>query len=130
MSEKKPTTEELAQRIDQLLIVLKEISEDLTDISKHLKTEGPLTPATAPAPSAPTPTAAPVRTVADIKTVFPQELESMLFFEDTGKYIVIKPRQYLGSENFAKIASLVRGEGGEYISAGKESHFRVPKEAR
>ncbi len=130
MSEKKPTTEELAQRIDQLLIVLKEISEDLTDISKHLKTEGPLTPTTAPAPSAPTPTAAQMRTVADIKTVFPQELESMLFFEDTGKYIVIKPRQYLGSENFAKIASLVRGEGGEYISAGKESHFRVPKEAR
>jgi len=130
MSEKKPTTEELAQRIDQLLIVLKEISEDLTDISKHLKTEGPLTPTAAPAPSAPTPTAAQMRTVADIKTVFPQELESMLFFEDTGKYIVIKPRQYLGSENFAKIASLVRGEGGEYISAGKESHFRVPKETR
>ena len=130
MSEKKPTTEELAQRIDQLLIVLKEISEDLTDISKHLKTEGPLTPTAAPALSAPIPTAAQMRTVADIKTVFPQELESMLFFEDTGKYIVIKPRQYLGSENFAKIASLVRGEGGEYISAGKESHFRVPKETR
>lgn len=130
MSGKKPTAEELAQRIDQLLIVLKEISEDLTDISKHLKTEGPVTPTTAPAPSAPSPAGTPMRTVADIRTVFPQELESMLFFEDAGKYIVIKPRQYLGSENFAKIASIVRGEGGEYISAGKESHFRVPKEAR
>lgn len=130
MSEKKPTAEELAQRIDQLLIVLKEISEDLTDISKHLKTEGPVAPTTTPAPLAPTPTAAGMRNVADIRTVFPKELESMLFFEDTGNYIMIKPRQYLGSENFAKIASLVRGEGGEYVSAGKESHFRVPKEQR
>ena len=126
MSEKKPTAEELAQRIDQLLIVLKEISQDLTDISKNLKAAGVSAPASTPA--APTPSG--TRTVADLRTVFPPELESMLFFEDTGKYIVIKPRQYLGSENFAKIASLVRGEGGEYISAGKESHFRVPKEPR
>ncbi len=130
MSEKKPTAEELAQRIDQLLIVLKEISEDLTDISKHLKTEGPAAPTPTPAPPAPTPTAAGMRSVADIRTVFPKELESMLFFEDAGSYIMIKPRAYLGSENFAKIASLVRGEGGEYVSAGKESHFRVPKEQR
>jgi len=126
MSEKKPTAEELAQRIDQLLIVLKEISQDLTDISKNLKSAGAAAPA--PTPAAPTPPG--TRTIADLRTVFPTELESMLFFEDTGKYIVIKPRQYLGSENFAKIASLVRGEGGEYISAGKESHFRVPKELR
>ena len=130
MSEKKPTAEELAQRIDQLLIILKEISEDLTDISKHLKTESPAAQATTLTPSAPAPTATGIRSVADIRTVFPKELESMLFFEDTGNYIMIKPRQYLGSDNFAKIASLVRGEGGEYISAGKESHFRVPKEQR
>ena len=56
-------------------------------------------------------------------------MENMLFFEEADKYVIIKPRQYLGSENFAKIASIVRSEGGEYISAGKESHFRVPKEA-
>ena len=37
MSERKPSPEELAVRIDQLLIVLKEISEDLTEISKQLK---------------------------------------------------------------------------------------------
>jgi len=128
MSEKKPTAEELAQRIDQVLIVLKEISQDLTDILKNLKATGAIAPA--PAPAAPAPLATRMRTVADLRTVFPTELESMLFFEDTGKYIVIKPRQYLGSENFAKIASLVRGEGGEYISAGKESHFRVPKEPK
>jgi hypothetical protein len=129
MSEKKPTVEELAQRIDQLLTILKDISEDLTDISKQLKTERPA-PATAPAPSAPTPSAAGMRSIADIRSAFPKELENMLFFEDAGSHIMIKPRAYLGSENFAKIAAVVRSEGGEYISAGKESHFRVPKELR
>jgi hypothetical protein len=59
--------------------------------------------------------------------MFPQELEGLLTFNEKGDYIIIKPRQYLGSENFAKIASIIRGTGGEYISAGKDSHFRIPK---
>jgi len=129
MSEKKPSVEELTQRIDQLLTILKDISEDLTDISKQLKAERGA-PAPAPAPSAPTPSAAGMRSIVDIRSAFPKELEDMLFFEDAGTHIIIKPRAYLGSENFAKIAAVVRGEGGEYISAGKESHFRVPKESR
>ena len=130
MSEKKPSSEELAQRIDQLLVVLREISEDLADISKHLKATGALTPAPAPvAPAAPTPTMR-MRSVADVRTIFPKELENILAFEEAGTYIVIKPRQYLGSENVAKFASLVRAAGREYISAGKESHFRVSKEMR
>ena len=130
MSEKKPSTEDLAQRIDQLLVVLREISEDLADISKHLKATGAPTPAPATAaPAAPTPTVR-MRSIADVRTIFPKELENMLTFEEKENYIVIKPRQYLGSENFAKIASLVRSAGGEYISAGKESHFRVSREVR
>jgi len=129
MSEKKTSVEELAQRIDQLLMILKDISEDLTDISKQLKAERGA-PAPAPTPSAPTPSAAGMRSVTDIRSAFPKELENMLFFEDAGTHIIIKPRAYLGSDNFAKIAAVVRGEGGEYISAGKESHFRVPKAPR
>jgi len=128
MSERKPSVEEVLQRIDQLLVVLKEISQDLTDISKSLKAAGAPSPVAAPAP-APTP-AEQMRSIKDVRTLFPKELEDMLNFEETGKYIIIKPRQYLGSENFAKIASIVRGTGGEYISAGKESHFRVPREVR
>jgi len=61
-----------------------------------------------------------------VHTLFPEDLEAMLTFEESGEFVVIKPRQYLGSENFAKIASIVRDNGGEYISAGKESHFKVP----
>jgi len=130
MSEKKSSVEEVLQRIDQLLVVLKEISQDLADISKSLKASGVPSPVTAPAPApAPTP-AERMRSVKDIRTLFPKELEDMLNFDETAQYIIIKPRQYLGSENFAKIASIVRGTGGEYISAGKESHFRVSREIR
>ena len=35
--------------------------------------------------------------------------------------------QFLGSEDFAKIASKIRNAGGEYVSTGKQSHFRMPK---
>jgi len=128
MSEKKPSVEEVLQRIDQLLVILKDISQDLVDISKSLKATGVPSPVTAPAP-APAP-AERMRSVKDIRTLFPKELEDMLNFDETPQYIIIKPRQYLGSENFAKIASIVRGTGGEYISAGKESHFRVSREIR
>lgn len=132
MSEKKPSVEEVLQRIDQLLVVLKDIAQDLADISKSLKASGVSAPVTAPSPvPAPAPTPAErMRSVKDVKTLFPKELEDMLNFDETAQYIIIKPRQYLGSENFAKIASIVRGTGGEYISAGKESHFRVSREIR
>jgi len=62
-----------------------------------------------------------------VKDAFTEDLRNMLVFDETSQYVTIKPRQYLGSENFAKIASVVRELGGEYISAGKESHFRVKK---
>jgi len=65
--------------------------------------------------------------VANVKAKFPEDLADLLLFEEKGDYVEIRSRQYLGSDNFAKIASIIRDEGGEYISAGKESHFRVPK---
>jgi hypothetical protein len=65
--------------------------------------------------------------IEDVRMMFPPELDSMLAFEDKGEYVMIKPKQFLGSENFAKIASTIRGVGGEYVSAGRDSHFRVYK---
>lgn len=64
--------------------------------------------------------------VEKVQALFPKDLEDLLTFEETANYVVIKPRQYLGSENFSKIAAIVREASGEYISAGKESHFRIP----
>lgn len=149
MEEKKVTLEKVVQRIDQLLNILEMISGDLQEISQSLKalsgqttllapaaTPTPTPPSTTtPAPaSAPVPAPSPVpsrpeklRSIEDIKILFPEDLENMLRFEEKNGDIIIKPRQFLGSENFAKIASIVRGVGGEYISAGKESHFRIPR---
>jgi len=129
MTQRKPTTEEVVQKIDQLLTILKDISDDLADISKQLKTTA--TPTGAPVTAAPAQAAAVSsgrgRSIDEVKAIFPKELEEMLFFEESGNDIIIKPRRFLGSENFSKIASLIRSAGGEYISAGKESHFRIPK---
>jgi len=66
-----------------------------------------------------------IYTVETVKALFPKDLEELLTFEQKDTYVQIKPQTYLGSENFAKIASIVRDAGGEYISAGKESHFRL-----
>ena len=62
-----------------------------------------------------------------IRQLFPKELEELLIFEDQGQWIKVSPRRFLGSETFARIAAIVRELSGEYVSAGKDSHFKVPK---
>lgn len=128
MSDEKPDVQELLKRVDQLLDVLNLVAGDLREVVNTLKT---LKPPPKPAPSAaptPTPSVGEARNIEDVKVMFPENLENLLSFETKENFIVIKPRQYLGSENFAKIASIIRSAGGEYISAGKDSHFRIPKE--
>ncbi len=98
--------------------------DDLNEISRMLRT---YLERHVEAVSIPTPTEK-LRSVEDVRRLFPQNLLGLLYFEVSDDYILIKPRQYLGSENFAKIASIVREQlKGEYISHGKESHFRVPR---
>ena len=130
MTAEKEKLDNLLVRIDEILLVLKGISEDLRAVSASLKSMA-VSQITHPAQqlqSAPSHEEHERQnSVEDIRMSFPQELESLLSIEERNEYIIIKPRQFLGSENFAKIASAVRGMGGEYISAGKESHFRVPK---
>ena len=82
-----------------------------------------------------TPSAAPVASVTSpvneyirkTKNLFEPTLETLLTFTEEGNYIVIKPIQFLGSENFAKIAQILRDNDGEYVSAGRGSHFRILK---
>jgi hypothetical protein len=124
MGEEKVSNEELARKIDELLSVLKVISGDLAEVSKSLKAVSK--PAAAPAVTAkPTKTK---RSIADVKQAFSSELEGMLTFEEKEKFVIVRPRRFLGSDNFAKIASIIRNLGGEYVSAGKKSHFEVPRE--
>jgi hypothetical protein len=123
MGEEKVNIQELARKVDELLSVLNVISGDLAEVSKSLKEVSG--PATAPAISV-TPSEK-KRSVNDVKQAFSSELAGMLIFEESGTFIIVKPRRFLGSDNFAKIASIVRNLGGEYISAGRNSHFKVPK---
>ena len=148
MSSDKEKLNQLLNRVEEINATLTKVSEELRSVSASLKSlavgqitqpptvhvvtstpKAPVTPA--PKPSQ-TPAASPVetpktRSIEDVRMSFPEELETRLGFEEKGDYIIIKPKQFLGSENFAKIASAIRGMGGEYISAGKDSHFRVPK---
>ena len=136
MSIEKEKLTQLLQKVEEITVSLNKIQEELRSVSASLKSLAvgqitqptiqtpPLTPALAPTPA---PTGAKERSVEDIRMSFPEELEARLGFEEKGDLIIIKPKSFLGSENFAKIASAVRGMGGEYISAGKDSHFRVPK---
>jgi hypothetical protein len=147
----------ILKRIEEMNAAIVKIQEELRSVSASVKslavgqitqpptvhvvtTKPTVTPTVAPklvsAAPKPTPTptaqAAPTesgktRTLDDIRMSFPEELEARLSFEEKGDYIVIKPKQFLGSDNFAKIAAASRGMGGEYISAGKDSHFRIPK---
>jgi hypothetical protein len=43
-----------------------------------------------------------------------------------GPYIIIKTKQFLPTEIFARVIKNVEKHGGEYVSAGKNSHFRIP----
>jgi len=142
VSADKEKLNQLLVKVDEIAKSVNKISVELISVSASLKslavgqiTQQPTahvtrTPTTsyipAPASSAPRESSQ-QRSLDDIRMSFPEELEARLSFEEKGDYIIIKPKQFLGSENFAKIASAVRGMGGEYISAGKDSHFRVPK---
>ena len=129
MSTKKEKLDKLVDRIDELLVVLKRVSEDLRAVSTSIKSEvaPQATPKATQAPLPVTSGASAKKQLDNVRMAFSENLEHLLEFEDKGDYLMVKPKGFLGSENFAKIASAVRGMGGEYISAGRDSHFRVYK---
>ena len=133
MGTDKEKLENLLEKIDEIMLSLKGISDELRTISGSLKSMAVsqiIHPATQQASVPPAGEfLGKQKSIDDIRMSFTEDLENLLNFEEKPDYIVVKPKQFLGSENFAKIASAVRGMGGEYISAGKESHFRVPKKS-
>jgi len=58
--------------------------------------------------------------------LFPEDLKSLLSFKKDADAVVIEPTQFLGSENFAKILEIAEQHGGEWVRAGKNSHFQIP----
>ncbi len=127
MSEEKEKLEKLSMRVEEILTVLNNISEEVQGLSKSIKIAlgvnvsraSPLISKIEPANKN--------KSINEVQRNFPKDLEKLLEFKEKDEYIIIKPKQFLGSENFAKIASIARELGGEYISAGRDSHFRVSK---
>jgi len=64
---------------------------------------------------------------ANILSQFPTELANLLTTTEENNYYILKPKKFLEPDNFAKVAEIVKTLGGEYISAGKNSHFRIKK---
>lgn len=85
------------------------------------------TTTTQPQPTPYTPTKPTgLHTIQDIRMMFPEDLDALLSFEEKPDRIVyIKPKQFLTSERFSKVFSIVRGLGGNYVSQGKDSRFEV-----
>lgn len=122
MGEEKISINQLARKVDELLNVLNVISGDLAEVTRSLKAVSESTiPEVSVTPSEKK------RSLKSVKQAFSAELAGMLIFEESGNLIIVKPRRFLGSDNFARIASIIRDIGGEYVSAGRNSHFKVPK---
>ena len=64
-----------------------------------------------------------MKSIEDVQKLLGEHAELFDYTVREG-YVIAKPRNYLGSETFAKVAAIVRNSNGEYVSAGKESHFK------
>jgi len=69
-------------------------------------------------------------TAKDITEILPPDLQELMTVEDLNRdWIKVKPKRYLGTKMFAIAAQFLCEElHGEYISLGKNSYFRIPKE--
>ncbi len=66
-------------------------------------------------------------TSVDILALFPEELRPSLRVEDAGDRFIIMPTKWLGKDKFNMAMTIIRQRNGEYIPAGRESHFTIPK---
>jgi len=64
--------------------------------------------------------------IESLRDSFLDEWNGRLEFTSNDKYFIVKPKHYLGSDKFGELASIIRDLGGEYVSADKDSHFRIP----
>lgn len=67
-------------------------------------------------------------TIEDVKNALPDDITKLLTFEDSEKFIIARPKEFLGSDTFSHVAEVFKQIGGEYMGGlGKSSHFRVNK---
>jgi hypothetical protein len=93
---------------------------------------GAPTPASTPTAPASTPSTAPASQQSPRVTEILTGLEAVkdlliIDVDSSAMFVIVRPSKFLGSENFSKVASAIRELGGQYVSAGKNSHFTIPK---
>jgi len=67
-------------------------------------------------------------TVADVQVTLGAELNKELKFSQREDAVIVTPKRWLGRELFNQIAEKLRTLGaGEYVPAGKQSHWIVRK---
>jgi len=127
--------EEIAVLLGLIAGDLKEIAEDLKAAVSEAAQQPPEAEAEAKVEHAAEPAETEIQeeagplTLGKIQHMFPEELLGKLYFEDAGDSIVVRPREYLGTEMFRRIAKIACDQlGGTYISAGRNSRFIIPKE--
>jgi hypothetical protein len=87
----------------------------------------PTTQSTAPLVMSPKPTEQTPRVKEILVALEPVADLLKIDTEGSSMFVMVKPASFLGPENFAKVASVIRALGGQYVSAGKNSHFEISK---
>ena len=62
-----------------------------------------------------------------IKAKFNSKWVEFLDFEVDDQNYIIKPKKYLGANMFYELSARIHRLDGFYVSAGKNSHFKIPK---
>jgi len=57
----------------------------------------------------------------------PEIYAALVTMKDEGAAWVLRPRQFLRKEDFNEILTIVKQYGGQYVSAGRSSYFKIPK---
>lgn len=64
----------------------------------------------------------------DVKIKFPKDLEDLLEFEEYPELFTVRGKRFLDRDNFVKVSDIVKELGGEYVSNGKKSHFKIARQ--
>jgi len=132
-SQKQPAKEVIAPEVSLMLIYgkLSAILDELKTLNgvfvKAKQEPVTATPITTPTPVLEAPKPVSNRILEIRKALKPFDDLLVIDEETSALSVIVKPRKFLGSENFAKIASAIRAIGGQYVSAGKASHFEISK---
>jgi hypothetical protein len=124
MSTLESQVKELQERVRSIEDLVQRVTQAF--IAAPVKTSTETAPPT-PTPPHQEPTVKPPIHQGQIELAFNEDTASRLTFEVKGDYHIIKPKAFLGSDKFHEINKTIRSLGGEYISAGKESHWRIKR---